>query len=104
MDNIQQILREKYQNKISKVTKPKQRARCQIMADRIHEKLGFGDDFKNYPVLVRIAKHTPEGRIEAALSWISDYPNTRNKLRLFMWKLKDLRIHAEQKSIPSSNA
>lgn len=103
MQNLQNILRESYEQKISAATKPKLRARSQVLADRIHEKLGLGEDFSQYPLLVRIAKHTPEARIEAALSWISDYPRTRNKLRLFMWRLKQLRLDAKSKSIQPSN-
>lgn len=99
MQTLQKILEEKYSQSISKVTKPKLRARSQVIADRLHEKLGMGEDFSNYPLLVRIAKHTPEARIEAALSWISDYPRTRNKLRLFLWRLKQLRLDAKSKSI-----
>lgn len=103
MESLQSALQARYKQQIDKAKRPKSRAKCQLLADRIHEKLGFGEDFKHYPLLVRIAKHTPEARIEAALSWISDYPKTRNKMRLFMWKLKDLRINAK-KSIPTTNA
>lgn len=94
-NNLEAILRERYEA----IRKPKKRARVQVMADRLHERLGFGDDFKHYPLLVRLCKHNKEAHIEQVLSWIADYPRTRNKMGLFMWKLKAIREDAKRKSL-----
>ena len=94
-NSLETILRQRYEA----IRKPKKRARVQVMADRVHERLGFGDDFKHYPLLVRLCKNNKEAYIERALSWISDYPKTRNKLGLFMWKLKDIRKHDQRESL-----
>lgn len=103
MENLEAILREKYRQNVDKYKKPRKRARVQVMADRVHEKLGFGDDFSKYPLLVRLCKFNKEAHIEQVLSWISDYPQTRNKLGLFMWKLKDIRDKSKAKSVPQTD-
>lgn len=99
MENLEDILRQRYKDKVGTFGKPKKRARVQVMADRVHEKLGFGDDFSHYALLVRLCKFNKEAHIEQVLSWIADYPRTRNKLGLFMWKLKAIREDAKRKSL-----
>ena len=95
MENLQKILRSKYQNQIDKVTKPKKRARIQVLTDRVYEQLGLGEDYKKYPLVCRLVKNNKEAHIQAALSWLADYPNKNNPLGLFMWKLKEIRNHAK---------
>lgn len=49
------------------------------------------DDLKHKALYIKLAKETPRGLLEQALSFAADYPNVRQKGRVFMWKLKELR-------------
>ena len=57
------------------------------------------DDTAHVPIYMRMVKTTPRELIESAKSYVMD-ANARNKGRLFMWKLKQLRTEkAEGKLI-----
>jgi len=39
---------------------------------------------------IKWAKEKPRGILENALSFTIDYPNAKDKSRIFMWKVKEL--------------
>jgi len=47
-------------------------------------------DYKHKSLYIRLAKTVPRAILEKALSFVKD-SNARNKGRLFMWKMKELR-------------
>lgn len=47
-------------------------------------------DYKHKSLYIRLAKTVPRAILEKALSFVKD-SNARNKARLFMWKMKQLR-------------
>ena len=48
------------------------------------------DDYKHASLYIRLAKTVPRAILEKALSFVKD-SKARNKARLFMWKMKELR-------------
>ena len=50
------------------------------------------DDMKHKSLYMRLAKTVPRTILERALSFVSDAQNAKSKARLFMWKLKELRL------------
>jgi len=48
------------------------------------------DDLKHKALYIKYAKEKKRGVLESALSFASDYPNVKNKARVFMWKVKEL--------------
>lgn len=50
----------------------------------------FGD-LKHKTLYMKLAKETPRGLLEAAKNFVKDAYNVKNKARLFMWKLKELK-------------
>ncbi|MBT4124083.1 MAG: hypothetical protein HN981_02805 [Candidatus Pacebacteria bacterium] len=53
------------------------------------------DDLKRVGLYMRMAKLEKRAILERALSFISD-SNARSKSRLFMWKVKQLKLEKEQ--------
>lgn len=49
------------------------------------------DDLKNKSLYMRLAKNTPRAQLEEAKNFITDAYNVKNKARLFMWKLKEIK-------------
>lgn len=49
------------------------------------------DDLKHKSLYMRLAKNTPRGLMESARGFVSDALNVRNKGKLFMWRLKQLK-------------
>lgn len=49
------------------------------------------DDLQHKSLYMRLAKQVPRALLEEALSFAADYPGVRNKAKVFMWKLKDLK-------------
>ncbi len=47
-------------------------------------------DYTHKALYIRLAKTVPRAILEKALSFVKD-SNARNKGRLFMWKMKELR-------------
>lgn len=45
---------------------------------------------------IKLAKTKPRDVLERARSYVVDYPNAKNKGKLFLWKLKDMEIAAKQ--------
>lgn len=48
------------------------------------------EDSGHTPLYIRLAKTVPRAILEKALSFVKD-SKARNKARLFMWKMKELR-------------
>ena len=49
------------------------------------------DDTKHYSLYIKLAKELPRGLLEEALNYTKDYYNARNKGKIFMWRLKQLK-------------
>jgi len=49
------------------------------------------DDLAHKALYIRLAKTVPRAMLEAARSYVVDAVNARNKGRMFMWKLSELR-------------
>lgn len=49
------------------------------------------DDLKHKSLYMRLGKNTPRAQLEEAKNWVKDAYNVKNKARLFMWKLKEIR-------------
>lgn len=56
------------------------------------------DDLPHKSLYMRLAKNTPRGLMESARSFVKDATNAKSKGRLFMWKLKQLKIVSDKKS------
>ena len=48
------------------------------------------DDKKRMSMYIKWAKDKPRAILESAYRFTADYPNAKDKSRLFMWKVKDL--------------
>ena len=48
------------------------------------------DDYRHKAIYIKLAKTVPRAILEKAHSFVKD-ANARNKARLFMWKMKQLR-------------
>jgi hypothetical protein len=59
----------------------------QLYGLRLANKLG---DRKRSTMYIKWAKEKPRGILENALSFTIDYPNAKDKSRIFMWKVKEL--------------
>lgn len=46
------------------------------------------NDFKNLPMYIKLAKYQDKVLLDAALSYVKDYPNPKSKRNLFLWYLK----------------
>lgn len=60
------------------------------------------DDLKHKSLYIKLAKEEKRFLLESALRYASDYPKVRNKARIFMWKLKELRKASKKKQSPNS--
>lgn len=49
-------------------------------------------DLAHKSLYMKLAKETPRGILESARSFVKDAANARSKGRLFMWKLKQLKM------------
>lgn len=49
------------------------------------------DDMAHKALYIKLAKTTPRGLLEDARTFVKDATNARNKGRLFMWKLAELK-------------
>lgn len=48
-------------------------------------------DTKHYSLYIKLAKEVDRKLLEEALSYTKDYHSARNKARVFMWRLGQLR-------------
>ena len=49
------------------------------------------DDSAHKALYIRMAKTVPRALLEAARSFVVDAPHVRNKGKMFMWKLSELK-------------
>jgi len=59
---------------------------------RLAKELG---DEKHKALYIKLAKEAPRAILEKARLFVKDAYNVRNKARLFMWKLKELRSNSK---------
>jgi len=55
------------------------------------------EDLPHKSLYMRLAKNTPRGLMESARGFVKDASNAKSKGRLFMWKLKQLKIAKSDK-------
>lgn len=48
------------------------------------------DDKSRATMYIKWAKEKPRAILERAMSFTSDYPNAKDKSRIFMWKVKEI--------------
>lgn len=56
------------------------------------------DDTKHYSLYIKLAKTIDRGILEEALTFTKGYYNAKNKARVFLWRLKQLRKETTQGS------
>lgn len=49
------------------------------------------DDTKHYSLYIKLAKEVPRNILEDALNYTKGYYSAKNKGKVFMWRLKQLR-------------
>lgn len=86
MESIQDLLKNKLQDKPQESKHVTQE--FQSYALYLAEQL---NDMKHRGIYMRMAKTMPRGILSSALSFVSD-ANTTNKAKLFMWKVKQIRL------------
>jgi hypothetical protein len=62
---------------------------------RLAGKLG---DKQRAPMYIKWAKEKPRAILEIAYSFTIDYPNAKDKSRIFMWKVKQLEKEFKEKN------
>ncbi len=93
MKNIKDIVKDpEYQERL-KNKKAYISREFQDYGYRLALKLG---DLKHKSLYIKLAKETPRALLEQAYSFAVDYPNAKNKGRLFMWKLKQLKAETKK--------
>ena len=55
------------------------------------------DDLKNTSLYMKLAKETPRRWLEEAKNFVKDAYEVKSKARLFMWKLKEIRMVNKKK-------
>ncbi|MBI2593112.1 hypothetical protein HYW44_00515 [Candidatus Daviesbacteria bacterium] len=50
------------------------------------------EDTKHYSLYIKLAKTLPRKILDEALSYVKDYPNAKSKAKLFMWRMKQIRV------------
>lgn len=48
-------------------------------------------DTKHYSLYIKLAKDLPRNMLENALNYTKDYFGAKNKAKVFMWRLQELR-------------
>ncbi len=55
------------------------------------------DDKKRVTMYIKWAKEKPRAILEMAYSFTIDYPNAKDKSKIFMWKVKELENERREK-------
>lgn len=55
------------------------------------------NDLSHKSLYIKIAKEEDRRDVEEALRFAIDYPKAKNKARIFMWKLKDIKSRSIKK-------
>ncbi len=50
------------------------------------------DDTKHYSLYIKLAKQLPRHLLEEALNYTKGYYSAKSRARVFMWKLKELKL------------
>ncbi|MCA9375329.1 hypothetical protein KC622_03290 [Candidatus Dojkabacteria bacterium] len=96
MDSIQDLLKDKKEFAKSLQERHKYVSKeFQDYGYRIALKLG---DLKRVSMYIKIAKEKPRALVEQAYSFAIDYPNAKNRGKLFLWKLKRLESGTEDEN------
>lgn len=53
-------------------------------------------DMKNKSLYIKLAKQEPRRRLEAARMFVKDAIAVKSRAKLFMWKLKELKIKSQK--------
>ena len=53
------------------------------------------EDTKHYSLYIKLAKQIERGLLEEALNFTKGYYNAKNKAKVFMWKLSELKKETE---------
>jgi len=84
MKSIAKIIDEtKYRNRPKNLTKE-----FQVYGVFLAESL---DDTKHYSLYIKLAKEVDRYTLDEALNYTKEYYKAKNKARVFMWKLSELR-------------
>ena len=54
------------------------------------------DDTKHYGFYIKLAKELPRNILDEALNYTKAYYSAKNKARVFMWKLQQIRAEKAQ--------
>lgn len=76
---------------LSKYDLDKKKYISQEWQDYAYRLAVFLDDLAHKSLYMRLAKNTPRALLEAAKNFVTDAYQVKNKARLFMWKLKELK-------------
>jgi hypothetical protein len=76
---------------LSKYDLDKKKYISQEWQDYAYRLAMFLDDLKHKSLYMRLAKNTPRAMLEEAKNFITDAYQVKNKARLFMWKLKEIK-------------
>ncbi len=91
MKSLAQVIGEvKYKNRPKNLTKE-----FQVYGVFLAECL---DDTKHYSLYIKLAKEVNRNLLEEALNYTKSYYGAKNKARVFMWRLKQLRTVSTQGS------
>lgn len=63
----------------------------------------FLDDLRHKSLYMRLAKTTPRAMLEEAKNFITDAYEVKNKARLFMWKLKEIKKEKQSSTVFDKN-
>lgn len=74
----------------------------QDFAYRLAMALSHPDDRKTISMCMRLVKKKPRGHLEQALSFVQD-ANARNKVALFLWKLKQIEAAKNESSVTQTD-
>jgi hypothetical protein len=56
------------------------------------------DDLKHKSLYMKLSKTESRAILERALSFVSDAPAVKSKAKLFMWKLKQIKLEKQSKT------
>lgn len=56
------------------------------------------NDLEHKSLYMKLAKKEDRAVLQKALSFSMDYPNAKNKGKIFMWKLKEIKAQMKEKN------
>ena len=82
---------------LSKYDLDKKKYISQEWQDYAYRLAVFLDDLKHKSLYMRLSKNSPRAQLEEAKNFITDAYQVKNKARLFMWKLRQIKTEMEEK-------